>query len=90
MSVDRNEQTKINHKQIDEYRKIDVYIANRIIKKRKALEISCQSLAKTTSIQERLLSSYEEGSVRINSVHLFSIANALGVGIGYFYREIYK
>ena len=65
---------------------MDRYIGNRIRERRIMLGLAQQQLAELIGVTYQQAHKYEKGITRIASGRLFTIAQALGVEVGYFYE----
>lgn len=62
-------------------------IGSRLRMRRKELNITQQSLSQAIGISYQQIQKYENGSNRISADRLYYIANLLGVGISYFFKD---
>ena len=68
--------------------RIDVYIGNRLKKRRSFLGITQQDLAKSLKISFQQVQKYEKGSNRILPQRLVHLAFILGVPVQYFFEGL--
>ena len=64
---------------------LDVYIGDRIRRRRLELKLEVADLACSIGVDPCEIEEYESGRKRIAVDYLFDLADALEVGIGYFY-----
>ncbi|MBO6824981.1 MAG: helix-turn-helix transcriptional regulator [Sneathiella sp.] len=67
---------------------IDVYVGNRLRKRRTLMGLSQTELAEKVGVTFQQLQKYEQGLNRIGSSRLFTIALALDTDITYFFEGI--
>ena len=67
---------------------IDRLVAERMRHRRRMLGMTQQNLARTIGVSYQQLNKYETGENRISVGKLHQIAQALAVGIGYFFEPV--
>ncbi len=69
---------------------VDDHVGRRLRARRKELGISQEKLADALGISYQQVSKCESGVNRVSASRLWDIAQALGVGVGYFFEGIPK
>jgi transcriptional regulator with XRE-family HTH domain len=65
---------------------IDRYVGARVRARRVMLGLTQRQLAELIGVTVQQVCKYEGGSNRVASGHLYQLAQALGVGVGYFFE----
>ena len=69
---------------------INVHIGNRIKKKRLMLSSTLDDLGKAIGVSFQQVQKYERGMNSVSCSRLYSLANALGEDVSYFFADISK
>ena len=69
---------------------VDDHVGRRLRARRKELGISQEKLANVLGISFQQVQKYESGVNRVSASRLWNIAQALEVGVGYFFEGIPK
>jgi transcriptional regulator with XRE-family HTH domain len=67
--------------------RVDDYVGERLRIRRTELGLTQEDLARQLQISYQQIQKYETGANRISVGRLYEIANALNVGVGYFFEE---
>jgi transcriptional regulator with XRE-family HTH domain len=67
---------------------VDRQVATRVRQRRTMLGLSQQQLAELIGVTYQQAHKYEAGANRISAGRLYEIAQALGVGVGYFFQDV--
>jgi transcriptional regulator with XRE-family HTH domain len=66
---------------------VDLVIGRRLRERRLMLGITVQELAAVLGVPYQQVHKYETGANRLSAGRLYRLAGALGVGVGYFFRQ---
>jgi transcriptional regulator with XRE-family HTH domain len=69
---------------------IDKYFGERLRTRRTMLKMSQEELGRRLGVSFQQIQKYERGTNRISAALMVTLAQSLGVGIGYFYDKIPK
>jgi transcriptional regulator with XRE-family HTH domain len=69
---------------------IDKYFGERLRARRTMLKMSQEELGRRLGVSFQQIQKYENGTNRISAALMVTMAQSLGVGIGYFYDKIPK
>lgn len=67
---------------------VDVYVGQRIRRRRREAGLSQQALAETLKLTFQQVQKYERGMNRVSASKLFEIGAALGVPVGWFFEGL--
>ncbi|CCG09720.1 helix-turn-helix domain-containing protein [Pararhodospirillum photometricum] len=67
---------------------VDTHVGQKIRQRRIALNMDQESLARRVGVSFQQIQKYERGTNRVSASRLFDIARALGVEVGFFFRDL--
>lgn len=86
--LDDSKRTGLNERMSKAANEVDVHVGARVRLRRMLLEISQERLADRLGITFQQVQKYEKGMNRIGASRLFQIAEALNVGVEYFFEDL--
>ncbi len=69
---------------------IDLHLGKRLRRRRRLLGLTQQQLAEVVGVRFQQIQKYECGANRISAARLWSLAEALEVGVAYFYEGLHS
>lgn len=67
---------------------VDVVVGTKIRQRRQRLQLDQDTLARRVGVSFQQIQKYERGTNRVSASRLYDIAQALGVGVGYFFQDL--